>query len=242
MKKATSTKQITFAGLALWFAIVGCALSRTPLNDVMTESQSVSMDSATSANVQIDFPAGELKVQSGASNLMDASFRYNVDDWQPQVDYSENGARGELLLSQPGARETNVGSGLVNEWEIHLGESAPMDLVVRTAAGKCQLDLGGLDLSSLMIETGAGVTNVDLDGAWQHDVNVTIRGGVGEITVNLPAEMGVRVEMETGLATVTANGLIGDENGYVNQAFGTAPYTLNLKLETGMGSVLLVSP
>jgi hypothetical protein len=173
---------------------------------------------------------------------MDADFRYNVDDWQPRVDYSENGARAELVVNQPGAGRTAVKAGLINEWEIQLGENAPMDLEIRTAAGNCQLELGGLDLSSLIVETGAGVTNVDLDGAWQHDVNVTIRGGVGEITVNLPAEMGVRVEMETGLASVTANGLIGDKNGYVNQAFGTAPHTLNLKLETGLGSVLLVAP
>ena len=109
-------------------------------------------------------------------------------------------------------------------------------------AGNRQLELGGLDLSSLTIETGTGATNVNLDGAWQHDVNVTIRGSVVDLKVNLPAEMGVRVGMETGLAKVTANGLVEDNNGYINKAFGTAPHTLTLKLETAMGSIDLVSP
>ena len=242
MKKVTLSMRLMYAGLALWFAIVGCGLVTTSVNAVKTESQSVKLDSATSANVQIEFPAGELKVLSGANNLMDASFCYNVDDWQPQVDYSENSTQGELRVSQPGDDRVPVGGGLINEWEIQLSENVPMDLLIRTGAGNSQLDLGGLNMNSLTVETGAGVTNVDLDGNWEHDVNVSIQGGVGELTVSLPAEMGVRVEMETALVTVTANGLINQENGYVNRAYGTAPHTLTLNLQAGVGSVVLVAP
>jgi hypothetical protein len=242
MKKVTLAKQITFAGLALWFALVGCGLLTTSVNDVRTESQSVNLDSATSASIEIAFPAGELKVQSGTNNLMDASFRYNVRDWQPRVQYSENGRQGVLLVNQPGDERVPVGGRLINEWEIQLSESVPMDLLIQTGAGNSQLDLGGLNMNSLTVETGAGVTTVNLDGNWEHDLNVSIQGGVGELTVNLPAEMGVRVEMETALVTVTANGLINDQNGYVNRAFGTAPHTLTVNLEAGVGSVVLVAP
>lgn len=244
MKKTNSSMHIVSAGLALWLALIACGLPNTTrVNEVKPETQSVDLGSASTARVQIEFPAGELKVEGGANSLMDASFRYNVDNWQPQVKYSENGAQAELVVSrQPGADKTVVKSGLINEWEIQLSENVPMDLVILTAAGNSQLELGRLDLSSLTIETGTGATNVNLDGAWQHDVNVTIRGTVVDLTVNLPAEMGVRVGMETGLAKVTANGLIEDNNGYINQAFGTAPYTLTLKLETAMGSIVLVAP
>jgi hypothetical protein len=242
MKKITSTRRITFAGLALWFGIVGCGLLTTSVNAVKTESQSVELESATSANIQIDFPAGELNVQSGAGNLMDASFRYNVDDWQPQVQYSENGTQGELRVSQPGSGQVPVGGEVINEWEIQLNEHLPMDLLISTGAGASQLDLGELDMTSLTVKTGAGTTTVNLDGNWQHDVNVSIEGGVGELKVNLPAEMGVQVEMDTALVTVTVNGLTPAENGYVNEAFGAAPYTLTLSLQAGVGSVTLVAP
>jgi hypothetical protein len=242
MKKVALSKRILFAGLALWLAMVGCGLLTTSVGDLRTESQTINLDSATSAHVQIEFPAGELNVTGGASNLMDASFRYNVDDWQPQVQYSEDGAQGKLIVDQPGDARIPVGDQLINEWEIQLSESVPMNLVIRTGAGNSQLDLGRLDVTSLRVETGAGVTTVNLDGNWQHDVDVSIQGGVGELTVNLPAEMGVRVEMDTALVTVTVNGLINDKNGYVNQAYGTAPHTLTLNLQAGVGSVVLVAP
>jgi hypothetical protein len=64
MKKVTLSMRLAYAGLALWLAMVGCGLLTTSVNDVKTESKSVSLDSATSAHVQIEFPAGELKVQS----------------------------------------------------------------------------------------------------------------------------------------------------------------------------------
>jgi hypothetical protein len=242
MKKNTSSKRLTFASLALWFAIVGCGLLTTSVNDVRTESQSIDLESATSANVQIEFAAGELKVEGGANNLLDASFRYNVDDWKPEVAYRENGTQGTLRVSQVGNDRLPVGGELINEWALQLGNHVPMDLVIRTGAGNSELDLSGLDITSLSVETGAGVTNVNLGGDWQHDVNVSIQGGVGELTVNLPAEMGVRVDMDTALVTVTANGLIKEENGYVNKAFGTSPHTLTLKLQAGVGSVVLVAP
>jgi len=244
VKKETLLNRIGFSGLALWFALISCSLlNTTHVDELKSETQTVDMGSASTSRVQLEFPTRELKVEGGASSLMDASFRYNVDDWQPQVNYSENGEQAELVVShQSGADRTVVKSGLINEWEIQLSENVPMDLVILTTAGNSQLELGGLDLSSLTTETGTGATNVNLDGAWQHDVNVTIRGSAVELTVNLPAEMGVQVGMETGLAKVTANGLIENNNGYINQAFGTAPYTLTLKLETAMGSIVLVAP
>lgn len=242
MKKNTLSNRMMYAGLALWLVTVSCGLLTTSVGNVKTESQSVNLDGATSVNIQIDFPAGELDVKSGTSNLMDASFRYNISDRQPQVQYSENGAQGELQVSQPGNAPVPVGSEVINEWEIQLNENVPMDLSISTGAGNSQLDLGGLDMTSLKVETGAGTTTVNLGGNWQHDVNVSITGGVGQLKVNLPAEMGVRVEMDTALVTVTANGLIVAGNGYVNQAYDTAPHTLTLNLQAGVGSVTLVAP
>jgi predicted membrane protein len=117
-----------------------------------------------------------------------------------------------------------------------------MNLTIITGAGNSELNLGTLDLTKLDIQTGAGVTSVDLNGTWQHNLDVSIEGGVGELTVNLPAEMGVRVDMDTALVNVTADGLIKVENGYVNESYGSAPQTLSLKLQAGVGSVVLVAP
>jgi len=243
MKRKSVFIRLASAGLALWFGLIACGLlNTTRMGEVKSETQTVDLDSASTASVRIEFPAGELKVEGGASSLMDASFRYNVSDWQPEVTYSANGAQGELLVNQPGDDKLPVGTTLINEWTVQLANDLPMDLTILTGAGNAELDLGALDLTNVDIQTGSSVTNVDLSGTWQHDLDVSIVGGVGELTVNLPAEMGVRVDKETALVNVSADGLILDGNGYVNRAYGTAPYTLTLKLQAGVGSVVLKVP
>ena len=243
MNKEPLSKRLVFAAFALWFGLIGCGLfNTTTINDLKTESQTVDLDSATSARVQIEFQVGDLKIENGANSLMDASFRYNMDNLQPQVKYSENGEQGELVISQQALERIPLGGQLINEWSIQLANDVPIDLYIQTGAGNADLGLDALDLTNLNIQTGAGVTNVNLDGSWTHDLAVSIMGGVGELTVTLPAEMGVRVDMETALVSVSANGLIKEENGYINKAFGTAPYTLTLTLQAGVGSVNLVSP
>jgi len=243
MKRKSMPIQLVIAGFALWLGLIACGLlNTTRVNELKTETQSIKMQSASTARVQIEFPAGELTVQDGAASLMDADFQYNIDNWKPQVQYSENGALGELLVHPPQGSQFPVGDKLINTWKLMLGNDIPMDLSITTGAGNSELNLGNLDLTTLNIEAGAGTTHIDLDGSWDHDVTVSITGGLGEIKVTLPSQMGAQVEMDTALVTVNANGLIVADKGYVNKAYGTTPYTLTLKLTAGVGSVTLAVP
>jgi hypothetical protein len=97
-------------------------------------------------------------------------------------------------------------------------------------------------LTGLRIETGAGNTNVDLSGALDHDLNATIEAGVGELSVKLPGEMGVRVSADTGIGGLTNSGLVKDGDDYVNADYGSAPYTLFLNIQAGIGSIHLDAP
>jgi hypothetical protein len=245
MEKGKASVRLIWAGLALWVGLIGCSLlSTTPVNELRNETQSIDLGSASTAKVQIDFAAGRLKIEGGADKLMEATFRYNVDDWKPQVNYNVNGNQGELVVNNPGnINKIPVGREVINEWDIRLNEAVPLDLEIRTGAGESNLDLSTLDASSLQVEVGAGTTNLDLSGNWDHEVNADITGGVGQLTIKLPAEMGVRVSTDTAPIFVTAKGLINEEGGYVNKAFGSAAHTLTLNLhDWGGGSVVLTTP
>lgn len=237
------------AGLALGAGMFACTLPREAvIGEERTETESVDPGSATSASVEITFPAGELRVDDGAGGLMDATFTYNVEDWQPLVEYTVDGGQGDLKVSQPGAEGVDnlpflsTPGELVNDWTIQLSSGMPIDLSIQMGAGEATLLLGGLDLTELLVQTGAGITNLDLTGTWTHDVNVSVQGGVGDLRIDLPAEMGVRVNSSTALVAVSTSGLTEVDGGYVNDAYGTAPYTLTLDLEAGVGAVELRVP
>jgi hypothetical protein len=239
-----SSMRFVCAVFALCLGMMACNVlsNTTRVGDVNTDTQSVDLGSASTARAQFEFAAGSLRVDGGADQLMEATFRTNVPAWQAQVNYNINGSQGELLVKQPTDNKLPVRGEVINDWNIRLNNAVPLDLVVNTGAGVINLNLSDLDLSTLQVETQAGTTSLDLSGNWDHDVTAAITGGVGELSITLPSEIGVRVNMDTALVSVTTTGLEKDGDGYVNQAYGTAPNTLTLDLQTGIGSVKLMVP
>ena len=60
MKKETLSKRIGYAGLALWFALIGCGLLNTTcMNELKTETQSVDLESASTARELKTFYFGD---------------------------------------------------------------------------------------------------------------------------------------------------------------------------------------
>jgi hypothetical protein len=240
MKSNATQIKLASALLALWLLMLSCArLGATSVGELQTETQSVDLGSAQTALVQIQMAAGEMKVGGGADSLMQATFRYNVDDWKPQVDYSVNGSQGELRVDQKDRDVNTIGSDVVNEWDIQLNNAVPISLDVQTGAGESVLDLKSLDLTDVKFQAGAGTADIDLSGNWSHDVQASVVGGVGKLTVMLPSGIGVQVTPKTGIGGMNTTGLVQEGEVYVNEAFGESPYTLFLNIQAGVGELNL---
>ncbi|MHB0859531.1 MAG: toast rack family protein [Anaerolineae bacterium] len=227
--------------LALGAALTSCTF--VVPGALRTESQTIRPDGASSARIQLQMAAGELRVSPGADALVDAVFTYNVDSWRPEVTYSVRDEVGTLSIQQPSESNnlpsTSMGT-MRNEWDLRLDGDVPMDLKIQLGAGRSNLRLGGMRLESLDVQTGAGEVNLDLTGRWTNDLVANVRGGVGQVTVRLPRDVGVRVDARGGLGQITATGLEQNGNIYVNDALGESPVTLSLSIEGGIGEINLV--
>jgi hypothetical protein len=187
--------------------------------------------------VEIEMPAGELSVGSGAKELLEADFSYRSSSSRPQVEYNVNAGEGRLTIRQPGS--VHGGGGGHNTWDLHLSNKVPLELKVDQGAGRARLTLGGLLLSRLDVEIGAGETIVDLSGDWKDDLTANIEGGVGRATVRLPSDVGVRASAHGGIGAIHVHGLKKDGDAYVNEAYGKSPITVKVQVEGGVGEINL---
>lgn len=243
MKKTGLSIRVVCALLVLWLMVSACGMidNITGSGQTQTETQSVELGSAEAVTARIFMGAGELAISGGASDLMDGTFTYNEDRWKPQISYTVDGSQGDLVVEHQDNTPRIVGT-IVNTWEMSLNETVPMDLQIETGAGQSELDLHALNLTGLDISIGAGAISVDLSGNLDHDLHVTINGGVGNLSVRLPEEMGVQVTASTGIGGLTNSGLTKNGDGYVNAAYGNAPYTLYLTIDSGIGTIELLAP
>src|SRR5215212_11585475 len=179
---------------------------------MQNESKYVDLKNADSVRAKLQMGAGELHISSGADQLMDGDFSYNVSEWKPKVSYEVNGQKGELIVKQGSANSGSLDGKARNEWDINLNEEVPTDLVVKMGAGESELDLDSLTLKGVDLQMGAGKSTVDLTGDYAKSFDATIEGGVGEVTVMLPSGVGVKAKAQGGLGKINAEGLkkVGD--------------------------------
>lgn len=251
---------VLMAVVVVLIAATGCD-EGARVGDLQTKSETVELGDAESVSVDIEMGAGELDVSGGAGELLEATFTYNVDELDPVVTYSD----GKLIV-QHGDVRGGIGSFFDldeyrNEWDLRFNDDVPMEMSIDLGAGRTDLVLGSLALTSLDINAGAGEVNLDLSGSqllnqldydmgagkvtldltgdWQDDLDAAIRGGVGELTLKLPGDVGVHVEIDTGIGSVDTSGLTRDGDTYTNDAFGESDVTLNIEIDAGVGKINL---
>jgi hypothetical protein len=222
--------------IAVAFAATGC-YQGVRVGDLQTKSQTVERGDANAVNAEIQMGAGKLDVSGGASELLEASFTYNVEELDPRATYTN----GRLEV-----RDSGVNMGIAsladldefrNEWDLKLNEDVPMEMKINLGAGPSNLALGALALTSLNINGGAGEITIDLTGTWRNDLDARIAGGLGDLHLTLPREVGVRIEVDPGIGVVDASGLTRDGNTYTNDAYGVSDATLRIHIDGGVGNI-----
>jgi hypothetical protein len=190
------------------------------------------------AEVEVSMNAGTLALTGGSKALMEAEFTYNVDEWQPEVSYSEEAGVGMLTVRQP-LKGSIQSPEARNDWSLQFSDTIPMRMLVRLGAGKVDLDLKGIHLQDLDIELGAGQVTIDLSGDWEQDFNVNLKRGVGEAIVKLPGEVGVRMNVAGGIGSIEALGLRRQGEYYVNEAYGVSEVTIEMEILGAIGTIEL---
>jgi len=261
--KALHNKDVNgmFLILLLTLLTATSCINRLRVGETQTLSESVVLGDASKARVEINMGAGELNIGSGAESLVDAEFVYNIEEWEPELNYEVRGDTGNLLIEQASSID-NIGvpdDDVEYIWNIELGQNVPLEMNIQFGAGRGNLELMDLDVTRLDLSTGAGEFDIavagqladldlqagageirlDLRGDWQEDLDASIRGGVGQIAILLPSGVGVRVNVRQGIGSVEATGLIRDGDDYVNEAFGESEVTLDIDVEGGVGEIVL---
>jgi hypothetical protein len=227
--------------------------------DVLTEDKSVGTQGARGALVELRMGAGKVIVQGGASDLMDATFSYNVPAWKPIVDYVVTDDQGRLLVREPDSTYS-FSAKYRYDWDIRLNSSTPIDMEVKTGAGNVSLNLSDMmvrtltvdagassasitgspkAMTSMDVKTGVGSVNIDLTGDWKNSATVHVNGGVGSIKLVVPSNVGVTVDAKRGIGSISTPGFTRDGNTYRNAAYGSSAITLSIDLNVGVGSVTI---
>lgn len=220
------------------FLLAGCGGDWTPPGPERTETHNIPIDKSEEVRVNLNMGAGELRVEGGADQLMEARFVYHRLRLRPEVSYDASGFRSHLTVQEP----HHVGAATSRyAWDLRFNDQKPLDLDVNFGAGECRLDLGDLTLRRVSVQMGVGQLKMDLRGTPKHDYSVYVHGGVGEATIYLPSNTGVEAGVQGGIGDIHAPGLEKRDGRYVNDLYGHSNTNVHLDIRGGIGSVHLIS-
>jgi hypothetical protein len=237
---AGSTLGVLFFALILIFVVArGRHFSRHHGFDSGTRhtSQVVELQGAKSVHAKIEMGAGQLNISSGTNHLLDGDFTFSGSFDEPRVNYSVADGVGQLDISQD-SQSVHFGTSH-NEWTLHFGNAIPMELRIDMGAGQGNLNLRNIPLTRLDLNLGAGQVDVDLTGDRTKDLTADIEGGVGQANVRLPRNVGVIAHASGGIGSIRAHDFKQEGDSYTNEAYGKSAATIHLKVEGGIGEIVL---
>ena len=241
MHKAISMRLAMVAILVAMMMVSGCVRTDNDVvepGETQTEAKDIEQGAATAVEVYIEQGSGHLEVEPGASKLMEAIFKFNVEQWRPAVTYKDEGDAWNLSVIQP-EQDLRIGSGAKNEWDIKLGVDVPKELGINLGAGDADVKASGLNLMDLWITAGAGQIDLDLTGTWDEDLTIDLNAGAGDIEIRVPSNVGVKLKAIAGVGDVTANGFTKSGNEYTNDAYDTADVKITITANAGVGHIII---
>jgi hypothetical protein len=200
-------------------------------------TQTVNLQGAKSAHARLEMGAGQLTINGGANDLLDADFTYSDSFDEPRVDYKVADGVGQLAISQE-SHSVHFGRSH-NDWSLRFSKDIPLELKVDMGAGQGNLHFRDVPLTRLDLNIGAGQMDVDLTGARKTDLTADIEGGVGQANIRLPKDVGVIAHASGGIGSIDVHGLKHDGDSYTNEAYGKSSATIHLKVEGGIGQITL---
>ncbi len=201
------------------------------VGEMQEKQESIPLGDEESARVEIRFGAGELWLVAGEQDeLFSGNFRYNVEEWEPEVSYRN----GRLLVEQGGLdRNWGFPSGNAhNKWELELSPEIPLDVTIKAGAGEGELDFTGLQLEELELEMGTGDFGVHFDEPNPIDMrDLTLNAGASELEVSGLGNAGPkRMTVQGGVGNITLD------------LTGNWPYSANVYVTAGVGALTLYLP
>jgi hypothetical protein len=203
---------------------------------------SLPLDGATSADVDLRHGAGRLKIYAGTDPalLFAGSFGGGVDK---RVHSS-----GTLLRVKVRARAQDWTQWMwpwnwgwragALDWNLGLNPNIPLTLKLNTGASESRLDLSGLRVTDLTIKTGASATELTLPAQAGH-TRARIESGVASVNVHIPDGVAARIRGRMGLGALNVDQtrFPWRGNAYESDGFEMAANRTELEIQGGVGAV-----
>ncbi len=201
----------------------------------------VESPTAKSAEMYFRMKKGHLSVGSDALALMVSKHRYKSPVRAPLLEFQEVEEKAYLALTQENIPSIGVfGYGdAMNEWDVQLNPSLPLDLTLEFGQGTGTLDMNKLNLDRLRLYNQKGRLEIDLAAKkLDKDIVIWIKNLDGDIRLKLPPDAGAQITTLRG-AEISAENFNQEDAIFTNEPFEGAEHRIFIDVQSRSGNILI---
>jgi len=205
------------------------------------EHATIPLGHAQSARIHIHHGAGRLTVGAGADpmDLATGTFGGGL-----KVQTRQDGDTSVVNMRVRDSGFPTVvfpwfwGSQNRIDWDVSLTDEIPLELKINSGASETLLDLTDLQVTNLRIETGASASEIRMPDSMSQ-TKAVIKAGAASVKAYIPDGVAARIRISGGMMGANVNTQRFPKAGgfYQSPDYETAPFKIELRVETGMGSV-----
>jgi hypothetical protein len=215
---------------------IGLVLGAAPARRPAGTPEAVALGGAVRASVEIDHGAGDLRIRShpAGDNLLEGTFAGGID-----VRERRDGDQVEVELRPTSELGSTWGGRNTRDWSVTLTHTVPIELTLRTGAGRLEADLSDLRVESLRLESGAAAVALTIPSTGRPRVHV--RAGASDVWLTVPPGMAARIETRGGLSNLRVDPRRFPHDGaaYRSPGFDEAEDRADVVVEAGAANVVV---
>jgi len=223
---------VALIGMGIWILVGSKLRPNWESRDII-----VPLESAAEAEIQLDYGAGELRIQSGAatSELLSGTFEGGVEHH-----VQREGSRTKVRIGSTPVvfGPLHWGPHYSRKWTVQLTDRIPIALTVKTGASDCRLDLEHLKVTALHLKSGASSTVVTLPANAGY-TEVHGSSGAASVSLRIPEGVAARIQTRGGLSSTSVDQRRFPRQGatYISPNYETAENRVDIRLDMGVGSI-----
>jgi len=198
---------------------------------------SIPLSGSNDAVITFEHGAGQINLNGGVQpgTLLSGEFFGGVRE-----SLNQSGTTTHLVLKVPDDVFFFWPMGSINSrtWNVKVSPEIPLDLHLKTGASESKLDLTDLLIRNLRIDTGASSTQINAPSHAGY-TRMDLHSGAASIIVTIPQGVAAKIDSKGGLSSNNIDRTRFPQNGnlYESPDYSTSTNRIDIKVETGIGSV-----
>lgn len=183
-------------------------------------------DNIATAEVEINYGAGTLRLNSPVADLVEAHNMSNCIVQDFAVRYKDSHA--DIVFDVEDNISVDGGNAGSNDFNIALNENPIYDFEINFGASEMNFDFSEYKVSN--IEINGGACDIDVRLGELHDVTeMTINTGVADVRIGIPTESGCSVDCESVMSGKDFDGFVKkSSNVYETANYSYAKKKINI--------------